>query len=517
MFKVLLVDDEWIIREGISTMIDWARYDIELIGAAKDALEAYDIICNHSPHIVITDIKMPVMDGLELIEKVRERFPEIIFVVLSGYGEFDFASRAMRHGVKHYLLKPCSENRIIEVLEEVKGELALRKKRDELISKSKENMEKLMPLVREQFLRDLVMNKTYTREEYKYYNKMLDIDDKPVRLMLFQPEEHGYEELFALRSIIEEVLGNKILYLNTLIKDQVLTLVDAVDDDTLLGMITDIKEYYHYYKKMEVTISYSDYGNLEDLPIMYNEVQQCIKYSFYLGEGSIITKKDIHGAEDERGNNVLVFDYEKISTAVKNGNIIETKSEIDRFFDELNRMKYEISISRTYCVQLLMSVIRDCSFEDIDKNIKKIVEIQRMNTLDEIYDFVLELGSQLAKAKNENIVSKHSKIVRRIMNIIDENLENEDLSLKWIAQEKLYMNDRYLSKLFKKETGENFSQYLMRVRMEKAQQLIQMGDADKVYEIAEKVGFGNNPQYFSHVFKKHTGSSPSEFKRNNFV
>src|SRR5690554_4350705 len=119
MYRVLLVDDERIIIEGISSIIDWGSYGTELIGTARNGLEAYEFIVMHEPDIVITDIRMPGMDGLQLVQKVRENDHHVQFIMLSGFGEFDYARKAMRYGVKHYLLKPCNEQLITQALTEV--------------------------------------------------------------------------------------------------------------------------------------------------------------------------------------------------------------------------------------------------------------------------------------------------------------------------------------------------------------------------------------------------------------
>ncbi|UZQ85164.1 response regulator [Thermoclostridium stercorarium] len=128
MYKVLLVDDERIIREGIASLINWKNCGFELIGAAESGIEALHMIKTYKPEVVITDIKMPALNGLELMAEVKKDYPETIFVVLSGYGEFDYANEAMKYGVRHYLLKPCNENQIMEALSDVHSELE--KKRD---------------------------------------------------------------------------------------------------------------------------------------------------------------------------------------------------------------------------------------------------------------------------------------------------------------------------------------------------------------------------------------------------
>jgi two-component system response regulator YesN len=148
MYKVLLVDDESIIIESISKLIDWGKYDLELVGAARNGLEAYKLIKLHKPHIVITDIKMPGMDGLDLMRKVKEDMPNTVFIILSGYGEFDFASKAIQYGVKHYLLKPCDEEEIIPVLTNIVKEFKIAEKKERFLLETRESLEKVLPQVK---------------------------------------------------------------------------------------------------------------------------------------------------------------------------------------------------------------------------------------------------------------------------------------------------------------------------------------------------------------------------------
>lgn len=119
MYKVLIVDDERIIRDGIASVIEWEQHEMTLAGTAKDGIEAYEMIKRSLPDIVITDIIMPGMNGLDLIAKVSEEYKDITFIILSGHGEFNYASKAMAFGVKHYILKPCDESTIIPVLKKV--------------------------------------------------------------------------------------------------------------------------------------------------------------------------------------------------------------------------------------------------------------------------------------------------------------------------------------------------------------------------------------------------------------
>lgn len=513
-YSVLLVDDERIIREGIASIIDWENLGFSLCGTAQNGIEAINMIDSNPPDVVITDIKMPVLNGLELIERAKKQYPDIIFIVLSGHGEFEFASTAMKHGVKHYLMKPCNEGKIIEVLEDVKSELSQREDREEFILRNRQNMDKVLPLVREQFIRDFIMNRAYTREEFEYYRKLLGIESSCVRLMLFQPEgDYGFEEILALVNIIETVIGKEILCFNTVVKNQVLLLIDAIPINEMTGFIGRIKETFNYYNAKEINISYSDSGCFEEAPLMYKDAQECLTYSFYLGGGSVISRGDLISEGGKTDNDSMFFDYEKISASIKSGNVENVEREIDAFFKELKSAKLGINIAKTYCMELFLVLARQHRAEDSDKYMKRVLEMQMMDSLDKIQQFLKEAGIKLAKLNYEGIVKRHGKLVRTIIKHVNENIDNENLSLKWLASEVLFMNVGYLSKLFNKEMGEKFPHYLMKLRMEKARELIRTSEEDRVSEVARKVGFGDNAQYFSHLFKKCTGYTPSEYKR----
>lgn len=143
---------------------------------------------------------------------------------------------------------------------------------------------------------------------------------------------------------------------------------------------------------------------------------------------------------------------------------------------------------------------------------KGIVSVQAAKKLSDIKSFIEQNGFEIAKANAPESNKIYSSLIRDTINIIDENIENENLSLRWLAGTILYTNVDYLGKLFKKETGKNFSHYVMEKRMEMAKDLIIEGKKDRIYEVAEKVGYGSNSQYFSQVFKKYTGVSPLEYR-----
>ncbi|CAM4206312.1 response regulator transcription factor [Paenibacillus alkaliterrae] len=517
MYKVLLVDDERIIVEGISLTVSWEAYNTELIGTARNGIEALSFIETHMPDIVISDIKMPGMNGLQLVEKVYERFPQIAFILLSGFSEFDYARTAMQFGVKHYLLKPCNENTITEALTEVIEELENQHSQQSFMLNIQKELSKVLPHAKEQFLKELVTNKMYGQRDWDDYGRLfhITVDNHKVQLLLFQIEgDFEYEHMFAIKNIAQDVLGNSIVLLSTTIGKHVLLLIKETDESPpLFSRLMEIKQTFTAYYKLDATVAVSDLGHIVNARKMYRDTLECLNYRFYLGEGSIITKNDIEGGDDDFLR-PFIYDEEPLCMHVKSGDWAYVKAELQNYFTLLAESRMDTHLSKSYVIPLYVSIVRQGNPEEINEYLQKIVSFDQFNTLRTIEQFVMENTEQICLNNFQSHTKKHSIIIHKMLHVIEEQIANPELSLNWVASEILYMNADYLGKLFKKETGDKFSNYVMRLRMERAMSEIEQTGDVKVFELAEKLGFGDNPQYFSQVFKKYTGFTPSEYKRS---
>jgi two-component system response regulator YesN len=513
MSKILIVDDERIIREGIAQIIPWEEHGFTLVGTAASGLEAYEIVSKEAIDIIITDIKMPGMNGLQLISKLKEEKPELQFIVLSGYGEFEFARTAMQYGVKYYLLKPCNEREILEVLEKVCAEIKQQKLRDAHITKIKNDLEKVMPQLKAQVLKEFVTNKLYDGQQWEYYKGLfgIEFEGQPVRLILCQVEGvFEFEYNFACQRVAEKVLGEGYVLLSTTIGEEVLLLIKDLGLEKILPTVDAIKKTFYEYYERDMTIAISGSGDIKKTPILYREASEYLKYRFYLGEGSIITKKDINTSQ--KREEVFIFDYEQLGYLIKSGNIQEVNAEIDQFFLKLGATTHEMNVAKIHCLELFSTVIRFSKEGKLPDYLRKMVDFEEFDTLEQIHCFIQEIALEIAEVNYQENAQRYCGQIKKAVTLINENLHREELTLKWLAHEMLYMNVDYLGKLFKKEMGEKFSDYIIRIRMEKAKNLIETSD-QKVFEIAKQVGFGDNPQYFSQVFKKNTGYTPSEYRK----
>ncbi|MCR8634172.1 response regulator transcription factor [Paenibacillus radicis (ex Xue et al. 2023)] len=516
MYKVLLVDDERIILEGISNVVNWAKAGTKLIGTARNGIEAYDKVQLDPPDIIISDIKMPGMDGLQLAAKIAENYPNIKMVLLSGFGEFEYARSAIRYGVKQYLLKPCNENKIVEVLQELVKELGQEEQREQFVDNMRYGLEKILPHVKEQFLKEFVTNKTYGKRDWEYYRNLfkMDLENRKVRLILFQLEGYfEFEHMFAVKNIAEDLL--KKMVLSSTVGEQVLIVVEDTEPvSELLDCISLIRETFFRYYKIDLTIALSEADDITRARVLYKQTLECLNYRFYLGEGSLITKRDIVGVEQpEIGE--LVFDEDNLMLQIKTGYWEEASQEIDLFFQKVAGLRSNIPTAKSYVIQLYMAMIRLGDSDSIHHYMDKLVALMDLETLQAIQSFFKEVAHQITVSHYEQTRNKHSAIVNKVVDIINEHLGNPELSLNGVAQQILYMNPDYLGKLFKKETGEKFSNYVMKARINKATELIGQKSDIKIFELAEQLGFGDNPQYFSQVFKKYTGCTPSEFMKSN--
>jgi two-component system response regulator YesN len=516
MYKVLLVDDERIILEGISNVVNWAGAGTTLVGTARNGLEAFEKVEQDPPDIIISDIKMPGMDGLQLAEKVYVHYPGIKFVLLSGFSEFEYARSAMRFGVKHYLLKPCNENKILEVLQELAGQLEQEAQRDEFIRNMRYGLEKVLPHVKEQFLKEFVTNKMYGNRDWEYYRKLfeLDLQDRKVRLILFQLEgSFEFEHMFAVKNIAEDLLHNTVL--SSTVGEHVLIVVEDVEQvNDIYACIHQIRETFLRYYKIDLTIALSEADEITRSRILYKQTLECLNYRFYLGEGTLITKRDIVGV-DYADAGELSFDEDNLMLQIKTGNWEEAQKEIDLFFQKVASLRSNISTAKSYVIQQFMAIIRLGDADALSHYRDRLVTLMDLETLQSIQAFFNEIAHQITSDHYEQTKNKHCAIVKKALNIVNEYLGNPELSLNWVAHQMLYMNSDYLGKLFKKETGEKFSNYVMKTRISKATELLEQKSDIKIFELAEQLGFGDNPQYFSQVFKKYAGCTPSEYMKTN--
>lgn len=493
MYKLLIVDDEEIEREGMKQFIPWEKYEIELAGSAWNGVEGFEKIQKEKPEIVLTDIKMPVMDGIELIRKTRKMFPEIEFVVLSGYGEYEFTSRVMEEGVRYYILKPCDEQKIAAVLERVKADI--KEKRKSRQEKQYQNtVLKLLPRAKEQIFRNMLLGREQMKKGYELLLEEIG-SVREVVVLAFRIQK-GFDDLeqFVIGNILSDLLGQDKIFLSTSIQKDVLLLVDAKATENIESAVARTQKEFGKLETMTIQAAVSKVGELERVSELYLQVQGLFRI------GSIERQVDFLYAglfQDLQDDAMLLVDYHRIKNA---RDYEEVLFELYLAFIKMDLKEFTFRQEKKTC-RWIWNILfgEEAELEYLKNDCKWDLLEHLVNSIAEKQGFGLNEG-------------KEEKRIKRILLIIYQNIQNPGINIKYLSQKVLFMNDDYFGRFFLKIRKEKFSAFLVKRRITLAQRLLQYNPELKVAQLAELVGYSSDGQYFSKEFRKLVGMPPTEYR-----
>lgn len=531
-YKILIVDDEVWIRENLKTLISSTEFGIESIELACDGEDALKKIGKDCPDVVITDINMPFINGIELIKRIREINPEMVVVVLSGYSDFDYVREALLEGAIDYILKPISQNSILNVLTKAFRILEGKRQRSLEIQDNQEKLQIASSIILDKELSNLIDGderkpfKTITNPKlmeielnFAKFNLILLKTERLYNILKMYPSMDSSKISYRIKNLIEECIGdpNKIVFNNIYVPNEFVAIVFDKDkneiDKICDQLISKLQEFTKSYINTAVSLSHF---SLDDLRASYNEGLLAMMARKYTKGNS---KLFAEGVEKLQMNKLLSAEQEnQLIFAVQNSNrkiirtiiydqiciqdlhkkdilFLEAKQTIDRIAWIL--VNYSDNFNSTSEIMEVETMI-----ELLNISIEKFNLPEVCSILDQIVD--LALKESYTYSSNETI----KQTVETIKNYISENYF-EELSLASLA--KQFLVDRsYLSKAFKNETGENLMLYIAKKRIEKSIELIKEGSLN-LTDISSLVGY-DDYAYFNRVFRKITGKSPREYK-----
>lgn len=496
MIKLLIADDEKIIRETIASLIDWNSLGISLIGTAENGIEAYNMILDDYPDIVLTDIKMPGLSGLDLIQRIHEINPDTQFVILSGYGEFKFAQRAMQYGVKHYLLKPCNEEQIIESLMCAKEDYL------ETIS-SRSGVFSDSGVVNQIMIKNILTYYLQTTPDLlesspSPYQSYTDLKGKPYTL--FYIYYIGMDDFLSICCELSDQINEKfprsfvsLFYVKG-------TMICFFPSDSKLEK--NVTQFLNELKqKPSGKLSEFECQNYDSLHLLMQAFIRRLK------NYEIIYQIINHSALPVYNYHSIVKEMYRLTDLAFSPDHDAALSALDALFTILDDIS-DPDLLKQQASSLIIYAVSRQTAPDMTEPMKYLLSINQLDHSDSIR---LSLRAKLTDLfKSYHASNSQVSVSQRIISYTEQNLEKPGLSLKWIAENYLFMNVDYLSKRFVKETGMKFSKYLNDLRIQKAKHYMELGTYN-VQEVAELVGCGQNPQYFSQIFKKNTGLSPSQY------
>lgn len=532
MYKLFLVDDEIDLVEGIKSSIDWLSYDIEICGDADNGITALEKILMHLPDIVIMDIRMPKMSGLELLQNITAHKLNTKCIILSGYDDFSYAKKAIELKATNYLLKPCRPNDILEAVLNVKNIIEKENIKENLLKKYQLEFNENLPNIKESFLKRLLKNTSHPSYDLSKKIEALNVNLTNSNLLVSILRIDYSTVLYDLYSETDiEVIKHSIKDLTRktfsdfnffeILEDEddiilILSLEESnISNDCPLKTLNKLKNSIKINLGFSITIALGNIvDSIFDINKSYNEAYLAIGSKFFLGDDRIIQLDDINST-DAKPKSYPLGEELAIINCLRIVNKSSLKSNIEDFYNHLSKDGVPSKKHmQGATLSLLGSIYKFCVENDIDinslsnKNSSPFDKILKCETISEIKDQVYLILNSIFYKINE--LDKKNSLVKVAINYIIKNYD-KDISLDSISKE-IYITSGYLSQLFKQETGVNFLEFVHKYRIEKSKELFK-NKTFKNYEIAAMVGYGSE-KYFSKTFKKYTGLTPTQYRES---
>ena len=537
MIKVFLVEDEKIIRESIKNNVNWEANGFEFAGEASDGEMALPMIEKLQPDIVITDIKMPFMDGLELSDILKKKIPKIQVIILSGYGEFDYAKEAIKIGVTDYLTKPVTGEQLLEALNKVKQKINKKKQQEEDIKKLQQDVKGHMRNMRYQFLGNLIRGKMSVSKLMEQGNDLgIDIMSPAYNFMLlkiYSKDQKEKEQDFRVQAdtIVEEISKNfeNMIVFHRVTEGYILMIKGQDPEET----IQVAKEYITFLtermKEEKELRWFAGIGQavkrLHSLSEAYDSGSKAFAYQYQSSGNEAVFYDEVRYEKIEEKEteteNLQEVDFTKVNLDVleeflKNGRKEEVHAFVTNAVHTLGKANMD---SFMFCQYMLINIqVNVMKFvekmgiakEEIDRVFKDYKhQIASISTGEQASQYLEEIITQAIQLRNDKAGKKHDSLIIKAQEYIKENYQNETLSLHDVAAQ-VGLSNSHFSTTFKQETGQSFVEFLTGLRMEQAKEMLCFTDM-KASQISYEIGY-KDPHYFSYLFKKTQGCTPSEYR-----
>lgn len=534
--KVFLVEDEMVIRRGIKNSIDWEKEGYIFCGEASDGELAYPMIIKEKPDILITDIRMPFMDGLELCKLVKKELPNIKILILSGYDEFDYAKEAIRLGVTEYLLKPISSGKLLEALNWVSESIRREKEDKDLVRKYMEEMRENTEHEKQKFFEQMIAGNLSMADALETGKKYeMNLSAGMYNLLLFRftlgKENRKSGELLGEAEYAIEKLTERLEYVFEFQRgvEGWAFLLMADNEEQMSERVKELSKDLEEIMKNYSTIAYfggigQPVARLRELEESFREAERALAARFTMELNRIISVEDIRMAQNvDTLDDIEITSFgeiEKTRTMLEkflnNGAEDEIDEFVDVYINELPEENLKSVLMRQYIIMdayiVMMSFCE--KIEGIEGEMQAQSEelknsMKTIQTLEEIKNYIRMLLKKIIGVRDTISGRRYSDIIEIAKDQIRKTYMSDEISLNTIAAE-VEMSPSYFSSIFSKEMGKTFVEYLTEIRMDRAKELL-MCSSMKTSEIGYEVGY-KDPHYFSYIFKKTQNCTPKKFR-----
>lgn len=531
MLKIFLVEDEFVVRQGIKNKIDWEANGYEFCGEASDGELAFPMIQKLKPDIVITDIRMPFMDGLELSRLIKKELPFIEIIILSGHEEFEYAKEAIKIGVAEYLLKPINGEELLKEVNALAVKIEERRRERVIREKYEKEMQENFLKERKDLFQYLVTG-TKSMPDLLEMSKRLNIDLSAmwynIVLLKVQSMNHAYDEFSNSVVEIEQKMQKYDEKLGILVFDRnlegkaLLFRADSREElesrqNKYIEIIANIckdYEYVKYFGGIGMPVN-----RLRELPISFEKASHAFAHR-YLVEASMIVnssdmKQNIYSNEEEFDINEVnpkQLDRGKIKEFLKTGDREECIYFVEEFFKDLGTNAMKSSMFRQYIIMdAYFCVIEFLEGLQITKNEITPLDITSgvLQNEEAAMSYIVKIIAKTLELRDKSASNRYGDIVDEVMDYIDKNYAEEELSLNMLASH-VNFSPNHLSMVFSQQTGQTLIKYITDYRMNKAKELLRCTNK-KSSIISMEVGY-KDPHYFSYLFKKTQGMTPTQYR-----
>ena len=523
MLKVFLVEDEKIMREGIKENIAWENEGFLFSGEAQDGELAYPMIVDIQPDIVITDIKMPFMDGLELSKLIKRDIPKIKIIILSGFDEFEYAKEAINIGVTEYLLKPIDRQELIKAVHRVSDLLYEEKAKEEYYSKIHEETRMNQMLFKKEFF-NKVLSGQIGAAEILDAGKTLGIDLTgqyyQILLLDININENVYPGDFGLNNewliLFERDLEGYGLILKALDEK-------ALENRKKMVVETFVNAFEQEGKRYFIAIGES-VNRLSQLQQSFESAKKVFAYRYLLNENKVMESTSI----PKNGNQEPIiididhlkpeeFNNQSIEKFLRTGSVEEIDTYLNQYFECIGKKNLQSLIFRQYIAMniyiLVVTFLDELGYtrKEIEEVCEDINDAQlKLQYLETMKAYVKQLIQSSVGRRDDITKQRYAQLIDKAKAFIQEKYNDENISLNSVA-EHVNMSASHFSVIFSKETEKTFTEYLTEIRINKAKELLRCTSM-KTSDICFEIGY-KNPQYFSYIFKKINHCTPRDYKQ----
>jgi two-component system response regulator YesN len=536
MYKLVIVDDEPTVRFGLSTYFDWSAHEIMVVGEADDGDVALEVIDRTKPDLVLTDVRMPNLDGIHLANMISASHPHVKIVFVSGHDDADYLKSALQVKAVDYIFKPVNMQELAAVVQRVVGALQAEELERELIKDMQVKLTQSMPLLREKFLVSIIRDGIAYPErvqdridflglelplEDTYWVIAIQMDNSAEVLETRSQRDQqllSYSVLNIIQELIDRDMGGYAFENRMGEFVGILRMKEAENQEGLLFTLAEkVRDNLYKYLKISVTIGVGErITRLDSLPQSYSQAENAADQRWYLGKSQIISMDHLEQVE----SNMYRFDplqNERIISSLRAADTVKVLAELHEIYESISRSRKEgFQYGRNLSLQLLLlasRILLELNVQRLfvdDKESELLAKVFQQETIGDLKRLVEAHLIEVCERIGEKRSGKPKNVIERIRSLIEKRFA-ENLQVGDLAKE-VFLSTTYLCLLFKQETGETINEYMTKVRLEKAKELLRQ-PGNKFYEVCEAVGY-SDPSYFSKLFKKHTGFTPSSYRDN---